>query len=82
MPWCYRFRTAGFAKELPNKKTGHPLATKVDVQKFDEVKKLFHQDIRNMIMMDEVPAELVINWGQNRPKLCTGLLMDHETGRS
>ena len=49
---------------MPNKKAGRPLATKVDVQKFDEVKKLFHQDIRNMIMMDEVPAELAINRGQ------------------
>ena len=37
---------------------------KVDVEKFDEVKKLFHQDIRNVVVMDEVPAELVINWDQ------------------
>ena len=37
---------------------------KVDVKKFDEVKKLFLQDFRNVIMMDEVPAELVINWDQ------------------
>ena len=36
----------------------------MDVEKFDEVKKLFLQDIRNVIMMDEVPAELVINWDQ------------------
>ena len=36
----------------------------MDVEKFDEVKKLFHQDIRNVIIMDEVPAELVINWDQ------------------
>ena len=36
----------------------------MDVEKFDEVKKLFHQDIQNVIVMDEVPAELVINWDQ------------------
>ena len=36
----------------------------MDVKKFDEVKKLFLQDFRNVIMMDEVPAELVINWDQ------------------
>ena len=37
---------------------------KVDVEKFDEIKKLFHQDIRNVTMMDEVPVELMINWDQ------------------
>ena len=36
----------------------------MDVEEIDEVKKLFHQGIRNMIMMDKVPAELVINWDQ------------------
>ena len=36
----------------------------MDVEKFDEVKKLFLQDIRNVMMMDEVPAEFVINWDQ------------------
>ena len=35
---------------------------KVEVEKSDEVKKLFLQDIRNV--MDEVPAELVINCDQ------------------
>ena len=30
----------------------------------DEVTKLFHQDIINVIVKDEVPPELVINWDQ------------------
>ena len=36
----------------------------MNVEKFDEVKMLFHQEIKNVIVMDEVPAELVINWDQ------------------
>jgi len=30
---------------------------KVDVEQFDEMKKLFHQDIRSAVVMDEVPSE-------------------------
>ena len=37
---------------------------KVDVAKFDKMKKLFHQDIRSAVVMDEVPPELIINWDQ------------------
>ena len=37
---------------------------KGNIKKFDEVRKLFHQVIRNVIVMDEVPAELVVNWDQ------------------
>ena len=52
----YLFRRMGLVKRKDNTKV------KVDVEKF---KKLFHQDIKNVIVMDEVPAELVINWDQN-----------------
>ena len=31
---------------------------KVDVEHFDEMKKLFHQDIRSAVVMDKVPQ----NW--------------------
>ena len=54
----YLFTRMGLVKRKGNTKA------KVDVEMFDEIKKLFHQDIRNVIVMDEVPAELVINWDQ------------------
>ena len=38
--------------------------TKVTVKDFDELKKLFLLDIRNIVQMDEVPAQLIINWDQ------------------
>ena len=28
------------------------------------MKKLFHQDIRSIVVMDKVPSELIINWDQ------------------
>ena len=36
--------------------------TKVAVGDFDEYKKLFLLDIRNIVRMDEVSAQLIINW--------------------
>ena len=54
----YLFRRMGLVKRKGNTKA------KVDVEKFNEVKMLFHQEIKNVIVMDEVPAELVINWDQ------------------
>ena len=54
----YLFTRMGLVKRKGNTKA------KVDVEKFNEVKKLFHQDIWNVIVMDEMPAELVINWDQ------------------
>ena len=38
--------------------------TKVTVENFDELKKLFLLDIRNIVQMDEVPAQVIINWDQ------------------
>ena len=57
----YLFRRMGLVKRKGNTKA------KVDVEKFDEVKKLFFQDIRNVIMMDEVPAELIMYQSPNGP---------------
>ena len=34
------------------------------VEDFDELKKLFLLDIRNIVQMDEVSAQLIINWDQ------------------
>ena len=37
---------------------------KVELEQFDEIKRMFHQYIRSAVVMDEVPSELVINWDQ------------------
>ena len=54
----YLFKRMGLVKRKGNTKA------KVDVEQFDEKKKLFHQDIRSAVVMDEVPPELIINWDQ------------------
>ena len=38
--------------------------TKVTIEDFDELKKLFLLDIRNIVQMDEVPTQLIINQNQ------------------
>ncbi len=37
---------------------------KVDVKYFEEVKSQFLSDIKTVVEIDEIPAELVINWDQ------------------
>ena len=37
---------------------------KVNIKDFDEIKKLFHVDIKDVVAMDGVPPELIINWDQ------------------
>ena len=54
----YLFKQMGLVKRKGNTKA------KVDVEQFDEMKRLFHQDIRIAVVMDEVPPELIINWDQ------------------
>ena len=54
----YLFKRMGLVKRKGNTKA------KVDVEQFDEMKRLFHQDIRIAVVMDEVPPELIINWDQ------------------
>ena len=48
----------GMVKRRANTKT------KVTVEDFEELKKLFLLDVRNIVQMDEVPAQLIINWDQ------------------
>ena len=48
----------GFVKRRANTKV------KVTVEHFDELKKLFLLEFNNVVEMDEVPAELIINWDQ------------------
>ena len=37
---------------------------KVDVKNFDELKRNFLGDIKNVVLMDEIPQELIINFDQ------------------
>ena len=48
----------GFVKRRGNTKA------KVTVEHFDELKKLLLLEFNNVVEMDEVPAELIINWDQ------------------
>ena len=45
----YLFKRMGLVQRKGNTKA------KVDVKNFDEMKKLFHQDIRSAVVMDKVP---------------------------
>ena len=54
----YLLSRMGFVKRRANTKS------KVSVEHFDELKELFLLDLNNAVEMDEVPAELVINWDQ------------------
>ena len=45
----YLFKQMGLVKRKGSTKA------KVDVEYFDKMKKLFHQDIRSAVVMDEVP---------------------------
>ena len=55
----YVLQRIGMVKHRANTKK------KVTVENFDELKKLFLLDIRNIVQMDEVPAQIIINWDQS-----------------
>ncbi|MCY3929117.1 MAG: hypothetical protein OXG81_12660 [Acidobacteria bacterium] len=54
----YLFRRMGLVKRKATTKA------KVNVEHFEEIKKSFHQDIRNIVIMDDIPKELIINLDQ------------------
>ena len=54
----YLFKRMGLVKRKGNTKA------KVNIEDFDEIKKLFLLDIKGVVAMDEVPPELIINWDQ------------------
>ena len=54
----YLLSRMGFVKRRANTKA------KVTVEHFDELKKLFLLEFNNVVEIDEVPAELIINWDQ------------------
>ena len=61
----YLFKRMGLVKRKSNTKA------KVDVEQFDEMKRLFHQDIRSVAVMDEAgPEEAKLHWsGQLDPSV-------------
>ena len=60
------FRRTGLIKRKRNTKA------KIQVDNFEELKKLFVQDAKTVMVMDEVPLELVVNWDQTGLKyICT-----------
>ena len=54
----YLLKRMGFVKRKACSKA------KVDVEQFKEVKEDFLLDVKNIVAMDEIPAELVINFDQ------------------
>lgn len=54
----YLFRRMGLVKRKVTTKA------KVNVERFEELKKGFLQDIRNIVVMDEIPNGLIINLDQ------------------
>ena len=55
---------------------------KVTVEDFDELKKLFLMDIKSAIQIDEIPAQLIVNWDQTGINyIRTSIKLDHETSR-
>ena len=37
---------------------------KVDVSEFEDTKKLFLRDVKNVVQLDEICSEMVVNWDQ------------------
>ena len=54
----YLLKRMGFVKRKACSKA------KVDVERFKEVKEDFLLDVKNIVAMDDIPAELVINFDQ------------------
>ena len=54
----YVLQRMGMVKQKANTKA------KVTVEDFDELKKLFLMDIKSAVQMDEIPAQLIVNWDQ------------------
>ena len=54
----YVLQQMGMVKRKANTKA------KVTVEDFDDLKKLFLMDIKSIVQMDEIPAQLIVNWDQ------------------
>ena len=55
----YILKHGGWVKRCGSSKT------KVMVENFEQVKGDFLLDVKNIVLMDEIPGELIINWDQN-----------------
>ena len=60
--------TKDWAKYLLNKmgfvKRKATTKAKVDVKEFEEIKKLFLLDVKNVAQMDEIIEDMIVNWDQ------------------
>ena len=54
----YVLQRMGMVKRKANTKA------KVTVEDFDDLKKLFLMDIKSAVQIDEIPAQLIVNWDQ------------------
>ena len=53
---------------------------KVDVKDIEKLEKQFLLDINNVTQIDEIPADLIINFDQTRNKQCASVMLDHGEG--
>ena len=69
-------RRMGMVKRKANTKA------KVTVEGFDELKKLFMMDIKSAVQIDEILAQLIVNWDQTGINyVYTSIKLDHGTSR-
>ena len=54
----YVLQQMGMVKRKAN------IKAKVTVEDFDDLKRLFLMDIKSIVQMDEIPAQLIVNWDQ------------------
>ena len=54
----YLLNRMGFVKRKATTKA------KVDVKEFEEIKKLFLLDVKNVAQMDEISEDMIVNWDQ------------------
>ena len=54
---------------------------KVTVENFDKLKATFMQDVRNVMLMNEIPSELVVNFDKTGIN-CLSLFMDYGQSRT
>ena len=69
----YLLSRMGFVKRKATTKA------KVDVKEFEEIKKLYLLDIKNVVQMDEI-CEDDCELGSNRGKLCPSVFFDYGRG--
>ena len=69
--------TKEWARQTCAATNGHGVNTKakIKVENFDDLKKLFLVDIKGAVQMDEISAQLIVNWDQTGIKTMKSLSM-------